>query len=114
YHIPSGRHADAAALAVLADVLGDTPGGRLHKTLVEPGLATMAAAMDLALAEPGYLLVLAQAPKGSDLAVLERTLLAQLETIAERPIGDDEVADARRRLAKNIDLTINDANRLAM
>src|SRR5262244_107838 len=35
YHIPSGPHPDAAALAILAHVLGNAPSGRLYKAMVE-------------------------------------------------------------------------------
>ncbi len=114
YHVPSGRHADHAPMAVLANVLGDTPTGRLHKALVESGMATFVAAVNFALAEPGYLLFLAEAPKGGDFAALEQRLIALVEGLAEQPVTETEVADARRRIAKAAELTINDANRLAM
>src|SRR5437660_4035427 len=39
YHAPSGQHPEAAAAQVLSYVLGNTPAGRLHKALVEPGKA---------------------------------------------------------------------------
>src|SRR3970282_1484153 len=39
YHVPSVNHPDSAAMAVLLDVLGDVPSGRLHKALVESKLA---------------------------------------------------------------------------
>ena len=39
YHVPAGSSPDFGATALLAQVLGDTPGGRLHKALVEKGLA---------------------------------------------------------------------------
>ena len=44
YHIPARTHADNAALSVLANVLGHTPGGRLHRALVEPRIAAAAGA----------------------------------------------------------------------
>ena len=35
YHVPPAASADFAAATLLAQVLGDTPGGRLYKNLVE-------------------------------------------------------------------------------
>src|ERR1035437_1125784 len=35
YHAPAALHPDSIALAVLAQILGDEPSGRLHKALVE-------------------------------------------------------------------------------
>ena len=114
YHGPAGRHEDFAALSLLVDVLGDTPTGRLHKTLVEGKLATFVGAFDLALAEPGYLMFLAEAPKDGDFAALEASMLALLEQIAETPVTQAELDDAKRRFEKATEQTINDANRLAM
>ena len=39
YHVPPAASADFAAATLLAQVLGDTPGGRLYKNLVERQLA---------------------------------------------------------------------------
>lgn len=114
YHGPAGRHEDFAALSLLVDILGDTPTGRLHKTLVEGKLATFVGAFDLALAEPGYLMFLAEAPKEGDFEALESSLLGLLERIAETPITQAELDDAKRRFDKATEQTINDANRLAM
>ncbi len=40
YHIPAGAHPDMAPLDVLTEVLGNTPSGRLYKSLVETKKAT--------------------------------------------------------------------------
>jgi zinc protease len=114
YHLPASRHPDYAALAVLANVLGNTPTGRLHKALVEGELATFVSAGSSALAEPGRITFIAQAPKDGDAEALERQLLAMVEDVAAQPVTADEVADAQRRFARNAELTVNDANRLAM
>ncbi|HPS66970.1 MAG TPA: pitrilysin family protein, partial [Holophaga sp.] len=42
YHVPSGSDPDFAPVSVLAQLLGDTPTGRLHKLLVESGKAVAA------------------------------------------------------------------------
>lgn len=114
YHVPAGSHPDYAAIAVLADILGDTPTGRLHKELVEPKLATQTGALENALAEPGMLTILAELPEGGDMANVEAKLIDLVEGLAKKPVTDQEVADAKRRFAIASEQTINDANRLAM
>jgi zinc protease len=113
YHVPAGSHPDAAAVEVLAGLLGDTPIGRLHKALVEGKLATFVGAVDFSMAEPGTLLFIAEAPKQGDLGKLRDGLLELVET-RKQPFTEDELAATRTRLLKNVELTTNDANRLAM
>src|SRR6185295_5656757 len=57
YHVPAGSHPDAAAVEILAEILGDTPSGRLHKALVETNKATSVSSFFLDLKEPGFLLL---------------------------------------------------------
>ncbi|MBL8325839.1 MAG: insulinase family protein [Rubrivivax sp.] len=52
HHGPAGAHADTAAVALLTQVMGDTPGGRLHKRLVEKELAAGVFGYAAVFAEP--------------------------------------------------------------
>lgn len=114
YHSVAATHADSAALAVLMDVLGDTPGGRLHKALVESKLAANAAAFAQNQRDSGLLTVLAIAPKDADIAKVEQELLRQVEALAQTPVTDAEVEDAKRRFANRYDDLSTDASQLAM
>jgi len=114
YHGPSGLHADFAALEVLLSALGDTPTGRLHKALVESKQATWVAGFGFALAEPGYMMFIAQLPKDSAIEALRPKLIELIEARTDAPFTEQEVSDTKRRLLKDIELTMNDANRLAM
>jgi zinc protease len=113
YHVPASAHPDSAAVQVLAQVLGHTPGGRLHKAIVEPGLATSVSASSWLLAEPGTMLVLAQLPRDGDDQTVAAELIKQVETAAATPFTDDEVNQAKARILKNIELLFNDANATA-
>lgn len=113
YHLPAAAHADSAPLEVLGQVLGDTPGGRLHKALVEPGLVTSVSASPWQLAEPGTLLVLAQLPRDGDDQAVGAELVKQVETAAATPFTDDEIAKAKTQLLKDTELLFNDANATA-
>ncbi len=113
YHLPAAAHADSAPLAVLGQVLGDTPGGRLHKALVEPGLVTSVSAGPWQLAEPGSMLVLAQLPRDGDDEAVAVELIKHVETATATPFTDDEVAKAKTQLLKDAELLFNDANATA-
>ena len=54
YHVPAGAHADIAPLQILNEVLGNSPAGRLHKALVEPGKAASIMPMGLQIARSGH------------------------------------------------------------
>jgi len=55
YHIPAGRSTDTAALSAVADILAQTPNGRLHHELVESGIAAQVFAEPMFLHDPGVL-----------------------------------------------------------
>ncbi|PZO09917.1 MAG: insulinase family protein [Lysobacteraceae bacterium] len=113
YHLPAAAHPDSAPLEVLGQVLGDTPGGRLHKALVEPGLVTSVSASAWQLAEPGTMLMLAQLPRDGDDEAVAAELIKQVETATATPFTADEVAKAKTQLLKDAELLFNDANATA-
>lgn len=114
YHIPARTHADNAALMVLAEVLGHTPGGRLHRALVEPRIAAGTGTGADGLADPGLFSAVVVQPKDGDAARAEAILLAQLEQLADTPVSDAEVAQAQQRVANNYDLYFTDVNAVGM
>jgi zinc protease len=113
YHMPAGLHADSAAVQVLAEILGDTPTGRLHKALVDSGQATFVSAFYFLLAEPSSLYFFAQVPKEQSVDEVGARLVELVEKAQATPFTEAEVNDARLRLAKQFDLTFNDSSRLA-
>lgn len=114
YHIPGVAHADSAALAVLMDVLGDTPAGRLHKALVETKHAAGVGAGADRLRDRGLATLLLVAPPGGDVGKAEAELVRQVEQLAERPITAEEVAQAKQRIATAYEKTLNDVGAVAM
>ncbi|MFO1332760.1 MAG: pitrilysin family protein [Rubrivivax sp.] len=95
WHVPAGSQADFAAVELLAQVLGDTPSGRLHKALVEPGLAASAFAFAWSLADPSVLVAGAQLAPGGDVDRVRQVLLDTAEHLARQPVTDAEVERAR-------------------
>lgn len=115
YRTPGTTHPDTAALEVLMDVLGDVPGGRLHKALVEPGLAAFAGGGNSDLRDGGMVTLIAVMPKDGDPAKAEAELLRQIETrLLAEPVTADEVAQAKRRIANAYERSFNNVNGVAM
>ncbi|MEI2457075.1 pitrilysin family protein [Lysobacter firmicutimachus] len=114
YHIPAATHADAAALAVLEDVLGHVPGGRLHKALVETGLAASAGGGAEQMRDPGLFSAIAALPKDGDEAKARQALLDQLEQIARQPVTAAEVEAAQQRLRNGFELAYTNVSSVAM
>lgn len=114
YHIPAGSHPDFAAVNVLSNVLGDTPGGRLHKELVEGKLASRTFGFDFQWKEPGLAIYGAQVDHSFDLNETEDSMLDELENINLNPITDKEVKKAKQKMLKNIELSFNSSERIAL
>lgn len=114
YHIPAAAHPDMAALSVLANVLGDTPSGRLHEALVETGKATGIGAAKFELRDPGALLLFAQLPLAGDAEQAAQALVEQVERLGGKPVTEAEVERAKTALLKHIELSLNDANRVGL
>ena len=115
YHTPAVTHPDTPALLVLANILSHSPGGRLHKALVESKLAAAAFAGADAQRNPGSFTLVAIPPKEqADPARVEAELLKQAEQIATTPVTEQELADARQRIANGYELSFNDVNRIGL
>ena len=108
YHVPAGAHPDFAAIELLSLVMGDTPSGRLHKRLVETGIAASAFAFSAALADPGYAVFGAQLGPGQDEGRAASVLLAALESIAAEPVTAGEAERARRKWLKDWEQLFSD------
>ncbi|HEU0200566.1 MAG TPA: pitrilysin family protein, partial [Burkholderiaceae bacterium] len=105
YRIPAALHPDAEAISVAAEVLGNTPNGRLHKELVQTGLAAQVFAYALDTHDPGLVMFGAVVKRGESLGkardrlteVVETTFRAEAPTEAEltRVRRDTETAFER-------------------
>ncbi len=114
YHVPPGSHEQYPAISVLAHVLGNQPSGRLYQALVKNGKAAGIGAFAFQLKEAGPLLTFAQVREEDSLDEAAQILRETLDAVAEQPITDEEVERARTSLLKNIDLTSNSSQRIAL
>lgn len=114
YHIPAGSHPDFAALDILAEVIGDTPSGRLHKALVETKKASGVEGSNFQLKEPGVAIFGAEVRQEASLDEARDTLLRIVEGVAASPATKEEVERARTALLKNIDLVFNNSQTVGL
>ncbi|MCU0969402.1 MAG: insulinase family protein [Rubrivivax sp.] len=96
FHAPAGAHPDFAAIEMLAGVLGDTPGGRLHRALVPTQLAAAAFAFAWPMREPSPLFLGAQLAPGQDVVQARDAILAAVDALADdQPVTAEELERAR-------------------
>ncbi len=114
YHIPAGSHPDFAAIDVLIQILADTPSGRLHKALVETKKASQIFGFNFQLHDPGVSLMAAEIRQEDSMAEARGAFLQTIEKITQEPPTKKEVERARTQLLKDIDLTLNDVNRVGL
>jgi len=114
YHVPAGSHEDFAAVDVLTRVLGDVPGGRLHKRLVEAKRASRAGAFNFQLKEPGVLLGFAEVRQEQSLDTARALLVATVDSAAATPPSAEEVDRAKTAILSQIDLLLNNSERVGL
>jgi zinc protease len=114
YKIPGALHADADALTYMADILGDTPNGRLHKQLVETGMAAeIFSYVELGLA-PGMQVLGAVIGRDEPVEPVRDALIAAAESFYRQPPTADEMARAARNAANTFDSMLTDPQRVAL
>ena len=115
YHVPSGAHPDAAALDVLARIIGDTPSGRLYRALVETKMASDASAFHFSLHDPGLVTFSATVPEIANIDAVRATLLETIQALATTaPPTEEEVTRAKSQMGKQFDLMMNSSERVGM
>jgi len=114
YHMPPGTLPEYAAVDVLVALLNHVPSGRLHKTLVETGLASSAFGTERQLREAGFAYFGANVRQDASIDAARDALLGVLEGFAAKPATEGEVERARMRLLNDIELTLADSRELTM
>lgn len=114
YPVAPGSHADSTALAVLAEVLGSTPNGRLHKNLTEQKLAVGVNGFQFQLAEPGFIMFLANLSKEQDIQAAKKALIETVEGLKDKPVSKAELDLAKATLLNGIEKTVNDPEQLCV
>ncbi len=115
YHVPSGTDPDAGAVDILAEIVSDTPSGRLYRALVETKKATSVGGYFMELHDPGFLMFNAEVRQDQPIDAARTALVQTLDAAAgAAPITKEEVERARATLLKNIDLMLNNTDRVGL
>ena len=114
YHVPAGPDSSFPAVAVLAQVLGSAPSGRLYKALVDTKKAAMVGASTYQLKEPGVLFAYAEVrqddPLDSARVALERTIDSAVTVVP----AAEEVERGKTALLRNIELNLNNSSTVGL
>lgn len=103
YRIPAGSHPDYAAVDILTLIYGTAATGRLHRALVQKGLATSVWGYERMLRDPGWASFGAMLAKDAAIEPTRDALLAALEGAGRERITDAEVERARTTLLNDMD-----------
>lgn len=114
WHVPAAAHPDFPAIEVLAHILGEAPSGRLHQALVTAGLATQVGSFSQVMPEPSTLLAYALVDKDGDLDAARRAMLDSIAELADSPPTQEEVRRAVNALKRNVEVALNDSNRIGI
>jgi zinc protease len=106
YHVVSSLHDDSDALGFASFILGQVPTGRLHKELVEKGLAAQVFAFPLMGHDPGLMIFGAVVKKDAPLEPVRDALVKVVESFGDAPPGAEEMERTRVATANDIDKTL--------
>ncbi len=114
YKTPAGTHIDHAAVAVLANILSRTPGGRLHKYLVQPGIAASTSGNAFQFKEPGAVIGMASLKKDVPIDAAKAALISTMEGFVKEPPTDAELAQAKAAMLRSIELQLANSQGVAL
>ena len=112
YRTVAGSHPQYPAIDVLVQVLGDVPSGRLHKALVQKGLASESWGAERQLHDPGYMYFGAELPKDGNIAKARAVMTDVLENLAKHKVTSAEVERGRTTLLNEIERAQLDSGQL--
>jgi zinc protease len=105
YRVPAGHHPDYPAIDVLVNILGDAPSGRLHRELVQKGLASYVWGAERGLHDPGLVYFGAGLPLEGNLEATRDALMRVVERLKQEPVRAEEVERARTALLNDFEKT---------
>jgi zinc protease len=114
YHIPSGLHPDYIACDVLVDLLTDAPSGRLYKALIDTKKASSQFGYTMQLKEPGLVYFGAEVLKSKSVDSVKNSMIETIEQFALKAPTQEEVDRIKTKGIKNIELLLNNAQRVGV
>lgn len=105
YRVASGGHEDYPAIDVLVHLFATQPTGRLHRALVQTGIASAIWGGETSLHDPGFMYFGAGMLRTTAPEPVRDTLLKTLEDVLAEPIRDEEVERAKTALLNDFEKT---------
>lgn len=105
YRVPAGSDPDYPAVDLLVQILGSSPAGRLHRALVQTGLASWTWGSESAMHDPGIASFGAGLGSAASIEPARAALLEVLEGTAREPIRAEELERARTKLLGDFEKT---------
>jgi zinc protease len=106
YHVPSNLHDDADAVGFSSSILAQAPTGRLHKALVEKGLATQVFGDPMLGFDPGLQVFGAVVAKGKPVEPVKDEMVRIVEGFGADPPTAEEMARTRTSLLNDSEKTL--------
>lgn len=103
YRVPAGSHPDYPAVDLLVKVLGDVPNGRLHRALVQKGLASSVWGAERGLHDPGFIYFGATLPREADIHKTRTALIETVEGVLIDKVTAEEAERARTALLNDFE-----------
>ena len=114
YKVPSALHPDVLALDYAGHALGDTPSGRLHKSLVESGKAAQVFADRLDGVDGSLQIFGAIVKKGEPVDAVQAELIRQVESLRDNPPTAEEMQRAKVTFANAAERILTDHENIGL
>jgi zinc protease len=99
YPVPEATHPDTVALEVLRSVLTSGKSSRLHKALVESGIASSIGGLAADDRDPSLFLLAANLQRGKTAEQAETAILRELDRLVREPVPPRELERAKNALS---------------
>jgi len=99
FHIPVVTSGELAPLDLAQAILTGGKSSRLHRALVETGIATGVGAYDFEDRDPSLMIIMASMQKGRKSTEAEAVVLKELQRLAREPVSEEELTRAKNRLS---------------
>jgi zinc protease len=103
YRAPAASHPDYPAIDILVNVLGDVPAGRLHRAIVQQGLASSTWGAERGMHDPGYMYFGAFLGRDGNLDAARDKLVEVVEGVRREPVQAAELERARTALLNDFE-----------
>jgi zinc protease len=103
YRAPAGSHPDYPAIDVLVNILGDVPAGRLHRAVVQQGLASYSWGAERGMHDPGYVYFGASLGQEGRLDPARDKLIEVVEGVRKDKVQPAELERARTALLNDFE-----------